>query len=232
MGLVDAEAIEADWAAALDDAELDSTDCRLMCLSASNGGPTAGHYPPKRELGEDELLTEDAAHTLNAPEVRCRHRVVVVRDTPAGEAGRALLAAKLRHELEHARQWNALGDAPQRLSCLIDAVIDELGVSGREARTIYRAQPNERDANAAATNFVQGRFTAGAIAALAAGDDAVLVATEPGPEPLETLVDRNLHFLLQYADVCSTLPGFLDELAEIDPELLEKWKQLESQSAS
>lgn len=233
MPLLDEAAISEEWEAALADADLDPSTCRLMCLKMAET-PTSGHYPPGRMLGVDDLIDEDVAAALNQPQNISLHRIVVLRDVPAGESGRALFAAKLRHELEHARQWNALDDVPQRLSCIVDEVIEVVaGGFNQEGRAIYRAQPNERDANAAASQFVRGHFAAEAIATIAAGDDAVLVASELAPEPIETLPSRNVDFLFEYADVCATLTesfdSFADRLAEIAPATRERWRELEGQ---
>ena len=90
------------WEAALDDAELDAGDCRLMCLTTAPDGPTSAHYPPGGVLVADQLPGADAAAEPNERANIDKHRIVVVRDAPAGHLGRALFAAKLRHELEHA----------------------------------------------------------------------------------------------------------------------------------
>lgn len=229
MPLLDEASIEEEWTAALADAGIDAGTCRLTCLKEADG-PTPGHYPPGRTLGPDELIDEDVAEVLNRPENTGRHRIVVLRDVPDGEHGRALFAAKLRHELEHARQWKVHGDVPQRLSCIVDDVIKAVaGGFNEQGRAIYRSQPNELDANAAASRFVRARFGSAAIDAIAAGNDAVLVAAGV-PEPLETLPARNVTFLYEYVDICATLTvggaSFGERLTEIAPEALELWREL------
>jgi hypothetical protein len=235
MPPLDEKTVEEEWAAAVRDAELDADACRLMCLEAANG-PTSGHYPPGRTLGADELIDDDVAATLNESANIDRHRVVVLRDVPA-EAGRELFAAKLRHELEHARQWEAVGDVAQQLSCIVDELIEVVaGGFNEDGRAIYHAQPVERDANAAASHFVRRRFAAETLTAIAAGSDAVLVEAGVAPGALDTLPARMVAFLFQYADVCEGLvdgfESFADRLAAISPEAVDRWRELNGEPGS
>lgn len=229
MPLVGADAIADDWQAALDDAGLDAGDCRLLCLDEPRPEPTAAHYPPGWALAADELIDENFAAELNRPKNVDRHRVVVVRDAPA-EYGRALVAAKMRHELEHARQWNVLGDMAKVLGHLVeDVVVAVAGSFNDEGRAIYHGSPSERGADAAASAFVRARFTSAAIEPIAASKDAFLDSTEPSAEPLEALPSRTISFLSEYADGCATVPDFCDRLHEMAPHFLELWNSLARQ---
>jgi hypothetical protein len=232
--LLDKQTIDEEWSAALADADLGDDHCRclLFLLEAVDaGGPTSGHYPPDRKLGADELITEEMAERLNKPDSRDKHRVVVLRDVRAGEHGRALFAAKIRHELEHARQWDGLGDVPQRLSCLVEVIDVVAGGFNDRGRAIYRAQPVEQDANAAASIFVRGRFSQEAVEAILNSDDDVLAASELPPEPLETLPRRMVASLFQYRDICATLTDdgltFAGRLERISTNALQVWTELE-----
>jgi hypothetical protein len=57
---------------------------------------------------DDDLLTEELAGEANSPENRSRDRIIL-RRLPAEPSPLRLVAfsGKLRHELEHARQWEA-----------------------------------------------------------------------------------------------------------------------------
>jgi hypothetical protein len=235
MPLLDQAICSAEWAAALDDADLDLSQCKLSVLPAVRGDARSVHYPPGRELGADRVINETLAAELNRPENRDHHRVAVLGEASDDERGRAVFAALLRHELEHARQWEAWRAVPVELSCLFDDVIDVLVGEHIEAgRQLYRAQPNERDANAAASRFVRRRYHHDVIDDILASEDYVLVATVSPPEPLESLPMRNVAFLFQNHDVCRQIAervgeSFAARLERIAPAVRAAWEDLEHQ---
>lgn len=82
----------------------------------SNGRPS-GHYRPGQLAAPHDKLglgAEDLAN-LNAGDRILLHRVVLYADYGAEPEGRWLFAGLLRHELEHACQYEALGEVAFRL---------------------------------------------------------------------------------------------------------------------
>jgi hypothetical protein len=233
MPTPDETVIRGEWKAAHEHVGLDPTRSKLCFVDAADGNALSVHYPPVRELGADEMIDDSLAAVLNEPAHRDLHRVVVLDSFASGEIGRAKLAALLRHELEHARQWECWGDVPVELSCLFDEVISELVAKHPESgRQLYRAQPNERDANAAASDHLRRRFPDEVIERMLAGGDYVLAATKSMPEPLESLPLRNVVFLFQFHDVCRRLAerdgeSFADRLERITPAARAAWEELE-----
>jgi hypothetical protein len=105
-----------------------------------------------------------------------------------------VVAAKIRHELEHARQWDLAGG--QALYELLDLVYEigsarfgGLPQSGRFCNLL----PPEQDANAAARRFARAQFDENVIAAQLAGDSAVLFRQSAEPRP-DTLASRLISF--------------------------------------
>lgn len=87
---------------------------------------------------------------LNDQMVLALHRIVLYADYGSKPEERWLFAGLLRHELEHARQWQELGEAAFRLSQQIDGIHYARFADPPEERYLYRAKPDEQDANAAA----------------------------------------------------------------------------------
>jgi hypothetical protein len=85
------------------------------------------------------------------------HRIVVWSDQDP-----VLLAAKMRHELEHARQYDSHGPPLFGLHQLASAVLDVKvrGLTG--GGFVYGSIPTEVDANAAAARYVNARYPADA----------------------------------------------------------------------
>jgi hypothetical protein len=101
-----------------------------------------------------------------------RHQVVLYTGAP-----RHVLAAKMRHELEHARQWIAAPDGVE-LFMLHEAAMygieDFMGSNRRGSRMLYNIVPHERDANSAAARFMHKRLAAGDIKCWQESAEAVL----------------------------------------------------------
>src|SRR4051794_39709956 len=102
------EVLETEWTAALDDAAMPRERVRLYVCdggAAGDGATAAVWHRPGAELVQDHQFPY--SHHLadaNAREHRDLHRVVIWRDHEA-----PMLGAVMRHELEHARQWDARG---------------------------------------------------------------------------------------------------------------------------
>lgn len=129
------------------------------------------------------------------------------------------------------------GRRPTAAELPVDEIIDVVaGGFNDQGLAIYRAQPSERDANAAATRFARARFAQETIDAVADTDDAVLLTTDMPPETIATLPSRNVKFLFQYADVCTKLAAgfesFAERLADIAPQARDLWLELEHRQAA
>ena len=108
---------------------------------------------------------------------------------------RALLAAKIRHELEHAVQWNEYGEGIFKLADLGDNVLrKKLGDTPKGAG-YYQLKPTENDANAAASMYVRDRYPEHVASLLAMDEGLALVRSIVPPEPIHTLVVRSVAFL-------------------------------------
>jgi hypothetical protein len=154
-------------------------------------------YPGTTAYG-DKRFPVGRVHVADANRHKDRYRVGCFVQVPA-----AVLAGRLRHELEHARQHRAHG---QRLfdlqALLIDVVALRFG--GRPGGAdVYNLMPLEHDANAAAARYVARRHGDEAETLLAAGYRASgLFRSLTGPEAVETLPARTVSFAYLYVDLC------------------------------
>lgn len=73
---------------------------------------------------DDDLVTEALAAKADSPANVRRHRVIVRRPSAATAVDIARFAGLLRHELEHARQWECCGPHVGDLNALADRVLD------------------------------------------------------------------------------------------------------------
>ncbi len=169
---------------------------------------------------------EDANKHLN------RHRIAAWLDTAT-----PVLGARLRHELEHARQVEALGN---RIFDLNDLVLNVLwvkleGLPG--GGQLYNSIPIEVDANAAAARFAFARY----------GDEVTREMADPNNDsgfkngvlfrsltpaaPIQTLPHRMLAFLFQFADLCDLYAerrerSFVELLDKAWPGIAGAWEAL------
>jgi hypothetical protein len=132
-----------------------------------------------------------------------------------------LIAPVLRHELEHARQWQRGGRNPTfELVGLIERILNRGGYAGLPASgQIYTLSPHERDANGAASRFIR-RLIGDDEADLCAGErglDPGLFRRRPEPEPLETMARRLICHAAAWPDTAESayqldqdLPKMLD----------------------
>jgi hypothetical protein len=227
------EAIEDEVRLALADAALSASRVLIHVHERMWEAPSkaAGHLRPGQPAsGEDELDLDDDDELakLNSANDVARHRIVLYASY--GEESRLVFAGLLRHELEHVRQWEVLGDAPFQLSQLIDDIHYARFADAPEERYLYRAKPDEQDANAAAAAYLVGR----------APDAPERLHIEPWypliwsftrPEPIGTLVARSVCFLFQYPELCAhweqeNRTTFVGALEDIDASAAALWRML------
>ena len=196
------------WRAAVADSGVDSSRLhRLEAVHSTEEGAGAQWWAPGESVRQPplELSEEDAAAADAWPLIE-KHRVATAAIGLEPRLAEAALAAKLRHELEHARQWDACGGEPFFLMQV-----------AREAHrrktggTVYGAfvnqMPIEDDANAAASLFVR-RHWADCVDELRQHKDyGPLARSVLGPASPETLVVRMVGFLFHYRDILRDLAG-------------------------
>jgi hypothetical protein len=228
--------IDEEWAAALGDARLDAADVCLVLMVGPR--PPTARFAIWHEPGEHIVpgldVTPDAADRANEASCKPLHRVLLWSDFPATEVGVAMLAGFMRHELEHARQWNALGYTIFELDDLLtDVVLQKTGNVGGPGGVggYYNFKPVEQDANAAASMYLRQRYPNRVHGLLADNDSSALVRSETPPEDTATLFARSFAFLFQHrgafaAVVAPQTP--LDRVEVMYPGYAALWRALEA----
>jgi hypothetical protein len=148
--------LDREWSAALADAGLDRTATRLYVVDGGQATTDAGAvwFRPGDELHVD-VQFPNPSHVADANLVAHRglHRIVVWRD-----AELPIVAGRLRHELEHARQWDQLGaDFFELNELAIEVLRHKAGALEGCAGMYLNATPTELDCNAAAAMFLCNR---------------------------------------------------------------------------
>ena len=137
----------------------------------------------------------------------------------------------MRHEPEHARQWEAHGDAAFVPSKLIDDIYYERFADAPEEKYLYRAKPDEQDASGSAGTYLAGRFGNAPSGHLHTDRWYPLVWSYKPAEPMETLIVRSVCFLFQYSSLCEVVAikkgkTFADMLEAIALDAAETWRVL------
>lgn len=199
------------WNEAIADSGLDLAKLhRFDAVRAVIEGAGAQWWAPEVSVHEPpvqlELAADDAA-AADQPPLLQKHRIatapIVDLEPPLAEAA---LAAKLRHELEHARQWEICG--PEAFMLMLLALEVHRRKTGRMIYGTFRNQmPIEDDANAAASLFVR-RIRPDSVEDLRRHKAyGPLVRATIGPADPETLVVRMVGFLFHYRDIVRELAG-------------------------
>jgi hypothetical protein len=205
---VDERQVRDEWEAALEDAELTTEECVLLFTEQipSDEGRGAQWWEPGMTIqADDHLVTEALAAEANSPENLSRHRVMVRRPLASDSLAVARLSAKIRHELEHARQMDACGAAVFQLSEVADWVLGRKIAGLPYGRVFTNLKPVEQDANAASAIFLRTRWPKAVDPLLHDRDDAPLVRSLTPPGSVETLITRMVAFLFLYEDLCEDL---------------------------
>jgi hypothetical protein len=183
----------------------------------------------------DDLVSEQIAAEANTPENLRRHRIILRRPSAATAISIGRFAGKLRHELEHARQWQACGPPVAHLSEIADRVLQRKlkGLAGGNVFT--NLKPNEQDANAALAVYLRTRWPKAIPELLEDREDAPLARSLTPPGSPETLVKRMIAFLYLFEDLCreeaKSWPfGFGDFLNEVAPGSRDLWETLSATS--
>jgi hypothetical protein len=144
----------------------------------------------------------------------------------------AVVGAMLGHELEHARQQEAVGnDAFDIDDQFLDRAI-RLRVGGLPGGTeLYNLKPMELDANAAAAMYLR-KCHPGHVDAILDGPFAGLARSLTPPEDPATLLTRTVACLFLFRDVCERdVEGrdikFAQFLRPYDKKASELWEALD-----
>jgi hypothetical protein len=199
--------VQDEWLAAVQDSGLDIEQLRLLEAegevtpdSAGQGfyrSPTDQNVPPI----PGGNVPEQVLQLFDAPEWEgsSLHLFAIWREN---QLPVPVLAALLRHELEHARQWQEHGDRLFRLHEAVMAAPRDLA-GARFVNFLFNVAPIEIDANAAAARFVWGRHEAAVQELVDSGyHDLGLFRYRGGPEPIETLPERTICFAHLFAERC------------------------------
>jgi hypothetical protein len=173
------------------------------------------HYSPEHPF--DRGQRDDA----NDPAHRNLHRVSVF----AG-VGEAEVAAKVVHELDHARQWDEAGPESYHFGR------DVHGAQGRRfggfpgGGAVYQLVPTEDDANSVASAFIRSHYTESVEGLLAGKGSASLVRPTDPPGEAETLITRLVCFAALYPN------DLIDWLNEGDHQLTARLRDLPGDQVS
>jgi hypothetical protein len=179
-------------------------------LADAGFAPQAVRFFPLAELGSDHLAAawfrphrdiepgdrgfpgDDAQREeANSRENRDRHRITV----PAEADDCALFAALVRHELEHARQWEAgLGIFDLHDFIEYDILPEIAGGLDGCGGGLINTVPTEMDSNAAASVYVADRFDTAELQPIRRGPRRYLACSLVPPPPPETLPARMVAF--------------------------------------
>jgi hypothetical protein len=231
------EAVRREWIKAIEHAGLDYMRCRLW-FGRGDHQKSAGanYYRPARRIEGAHGLDQaqfDEAHSDECSEL---HRVIVYPEyePEEGKIGDGVLVpifgAILRHELQHALQFDASGEPPFEIDeVLIDHVLSVRAGGIRGSMALYNTKPMEIDGNAAAALFLKDVHPEH-LETIQAGPCGQLGRSLVGPEDPSTFLTRQICFLYIHRDICrlackeipvaNWIRTYSDEGAEI-------WERLE-----
>jgi hypothetical protein len=224
-------AVDVEWNRALADAGIAREQARYwLCEGFGRDGEerAATWWMPGREIEDDTFLSpqqkQEAENDANQP----LHRIALFKDHGEESEERiAIVGGLLRHELHHARQFEAAGQAVIDLDGEFDDIIRVKfgGLPG--GSTYYNLKPLEQDANAAAAMYLRSQH-AEHVNRILEGPSGHLARSNTPPEPPETLLARTVACLYQYREVCVQRSGEIDfglRLGVIDKRAEEIWRQ-------
>lgn len=139
---------------------------------------------------------------MNRPDVRDAIRIVMFTGGRSEEGA----AAISRHELEHGRQFDNLNGDLEGLYGLCEDVLYERVGTLPGGSLLYTLMPIEMDANAAGAMFALDRYGPDRIRGRLEADppdpDAAALRSLIGPEPIETLPERMVAFMIANRGLC------------------------------
>jgi hypothetical protein len=180
--------LQRHWEAALAHAQIESDAARLYLVGGKPIDRSAIWIEPGSEIFRtpEFPLTSSQLTDANHAARRDLHRIIAFSETSP-----IVLAARMRHELEHARQWDQDGSRLTRLEEAIQATHGNTYGGLAWSGLIYNTVPSEADANAAAAQFAAAHFPTGELESLIGEGDGVLFRS-PASTDSETLGLRML----------------------------------------
>ncbi len=203
--------------------------------------PGAQYFYRHQQLEGHGLSPEQLREAEGCPEL---HRVIVHPEFISeyreldDDTSIAALGGLMRHELEHARQADALGhDFSDMDGSIADQVLWRKAGRLPGGNVYYTLKPAEQDANAAAAMYLRQRHPGAVEAILVDPNLAQLARSNVGPESLDTLWRRTVCFLYLFRDVCedwaaSQTFAFADKLEPYSRSAAELWRTLEGAEIS
>jgi hypothetical protein len=221
--------LQEEWHATLDDAGFDVEQIRLYPFAGpqSETGNRAFYFTPGEEIHYDADFPDEARNQIeDANKHRDHHRIAVWY-----EAETPVLGARLRHELEHARQVERHKNSIYELNQLVLGTLGMKLAGLPGGGQLYNAIPMEMDANAASARFAWGRYGEATARKLMDSDDGVLFRSLTPPGPVESLPTRMLALLFQFNDLCDAFSEevgrpFETLLEEAWPGIATPWREL------
>jgi hypothetical protein len=188
---------------ALADAGFNHDEGLLFAFDADRSatGFEAVQFPRGVDVGSDDIPeVQPLLAELNHSEARGAIRIVLFTGGRSEEG----TAAIIRHELEHARQTDQLGGDLEGLYRLCADVLAVRGGGLHGSSVLYTLMPIEMDANAAGAMFATERYGRERIVELLRNNDrdGAALRCNVGPEPVETLPERMLAFMIANRGLC------------------------------
>lgn len=225
--------IQAECESALADAGFAPEQVRFFHRAElGEGNLGAAWFRPHQEIAGDDrgFPGSDALRNeANREHNRNVHRITV----PAEPSDPATYSGLVRHELEHARQWDAMLGIFDFHDFVEYDVLPEVagglaGCGGGLINTI----PTEVDCNAAASVFLAGRFSPEEVEAVRDGPRRYLACSLLPPPPPETLPARVIAFAFVHRAAVerhAARRGFPVRaiLSTVHPRAPELWARLE-----
>jgi hypothetical protein len=233
------QGLATEWDRALQDAGFSASE---VCLWLAEGSPCSSDAPggqyfmPWRAIDGQHGLSEAQLEEAMSEQCEERHRFVlrpefITRYEFPADVSVAGIGAVMRHELEHARQHEALGPNLHDLDGVVDHILSLKAGGLWGARLLLTMKPIEQDANAAAAIYLQRHHQDAVELILRTPDIAHLARSRVGPESADTLMRRMACFLYLYRDVCERdVEGkfpFASKLEVYSKEAAETWRRLE-----
>lgn len=179
--VVDAEELQPIFIAACEDAGIAPTDVLVFPFA---GKPASGLFDASFIAPGEVVFGQEVAHLESRQRGVINDDLTKPRLTLRVDPEPPVVAGKLRHELEHVRQWQHVPDG-RRLFVMYDAVLnftgDFVGEDRRASAVLYNIIPFESDANAAAQAFTERVFGSGVGDPYRDGEYAVLFRAPDHP---------------------------------------------------
>jgi hypothetical protein len=155
--------------------------------------PRYGHQGARPWVPGDDTQRDEA----NSEDDRVLHRITI----PAQPSDCATFAALVRHELEHARQYDAgVGIADLHDFIEYDVLPEVAGGVNGCPGALINSIPTEMDCNAAASVYISDRFSTTEVELIRKGDRRALGCSLIPPAPPETLPARMIAFAFVYRE--------------------------------